>query len=182
MNRYDTDETFISARAENSSQPLSGLTEGTALPICRIYDKLTDELLSAFSETGGWHLVVDEGAVASATFRAGALSVSVEDGGRTWYAIQVCLVPTAMSAGYWTVSFEARSDKPRKTIVDIAHVGDDWHAFAGRPVFRLTPKWTAFGFSFFNERRDEPRARFEFNLGGEHANADFRNLRISKDC
>jgi hypothetical protein len=160
---------------------ISGLTEGMDLPRRRIYNGIDRELLSSISATFGWHLVVDEGAEASASFHDGALEVEIADGGRTWYAIQLCCLPLPISAGFWSVEFDARSDGPRRLILDIAHVGDDWFAFAGRPFFRLTGEWTTYRFAFFNEKRVEPSARFEFNLGGEGASASFRNVRIGEE-
>jgi len=173
--------TAVSGQGGTAKNLLSGLTEGKVLPQYRIYNSISDELITSFSYTNGWHLVVDEGGVASSVFREGVLKIDIAEGGRTWYAIQVCCLPLPLSAGYWTVIFEARSDVPRRMILDIAHIGDDWFAFAGRPVFRLMPEWTTYEFSFFNEKQPEPMARFEFNLGGENVSAEFSNLRIIRE-
>ena len=161
---------------------LAGLAEESILPQFRIYDRLNGDFVDSLSPTKGWHLVVDEGGAASACFRRGMLKIDVADGGRRWYAVQVCCLPLAISAGYWSVTFEARSGRARRMILDLAHVGDDWFAYAGRPVVRLTPEWTRYEYSFYNDKPAEPTARFEFNLGGEDVSAEFRNVRVVRDA
>lgn len=161
--------------------PFAGIAEGAVLPATGIYDGIDEGLLADFAATGGWHLVLDRDAEASARYEGGVLEVRVGAGGGRWYGVQVCCLPIDLPQGYWTVEFEARSARPRRMVFDIAHVGDGWFAYAGRPVYRLGPAWTAYRLSFLQDWRHEPMARFEFNLGAEDVSADFRGLRIFKE-
>jgi hypothetical protein len=162
-------------------RPMDGLPSETVLPEYKIYNYLTDDLVDGFGATAGWHLIVDEGAVARAVQRDGILRVDVADGGRVWYAVQVCLLPLPLTEGKWKVIFEARSDAPRNMILDVAHVGGDWHSFSGRIDYPLDTEWKRFEADFEVEGRVEPLGRFEFNLGGEGVGAEFRNLQIVHD-
>lgn len=159
----------------------ASIPEGSILSATGIYDGIGEGLLSGFAPTGGWHLVLDRDAEASARYEGGVLAVRVARGGAKWYGVQVCCLPVELPPGYWTVEFEARSARPRRMVLDIAHVGDGWFAYAGRPVYRLTPEWTAYKLSFLQDWQPEPMARFEFNLGADDCGADFRGLRLIRE-
>ena len=161
-------------------KPFSGLTEGALLPTCKIYSTVNDQLIKAFSETSGWHLIVDEGGNADAVFKDGILRVNVHDGGRIWYAIQACFIPLALTEGKWEIVFDARSDEPREMTLDIGHVGGDWYTFSGRKVFPLSPEWKTYHLAFNVGIRLDQKARFEFNLGGKTVGAEFRDLKITR--
>lgn len=157
---------------------LSELPRGAVLHAYPEYTSVGKGFPETLKQHNGWHLVLQHGGLSTAAYNRGILEVEVADGGSQWYSVQVCLLPMPVEAGRYKVLFEARSDKPRAMILDIGHVGGDWHSFSGRIPYQLTPNWKAYATEFAVNGHVDPLARFEFNLGGESVGAEFRNVRI----
>ena len=169
---------LLTGCSEPGADPLSALPSGSVLPTYPEYTSVAKGFPEKLKRYHGWHLVLQHGGCASASFNDGILDVAVADGGSQWYSVQACLLPLPMEEGRYKVVFEAKSDKPRAMILDISHVGGDWHSFSGRIEYRLNPTWKTYTTEFAVDGRVDPFARFEFNLGGESVGAEFRNVRI----
>lgn len=145
--------------------PAAG-ADGKAFPAFPVYEKLPPEFLAQLAEAGGWHLVLGEGGRAKLTCADGQLKVSIEEGGRIWWAVQVSFIPLPLLTGRsYEVRFKARAQRPQPMILDIAQVGT-WYSYSPRVEFPLTTEWQEFTTRFeMGKAASEPNARFEFNLG-----------------
>jgi hypothetical protein len=153
--------------------------EATDIPTLTTYNSLSPELATELREKGRWHLILfGDGADAQVLLENGAAHVHIEDGGRIWYSIQFCYLPLPLEADrVYTIRFDARADRPRTMVFEIAHVGDDWFSHSGRHIIRLGTEWNTCEFNIL-AMRPEPQARFEFNLGNDPSDVYFDNVTV----
>lgn len=118
-----------------------------------------------------WHLEQHAGCRASVSKsgHAGTNAIAIEIGkadGTGWH-LQLTQAHLAVQQGrYYTITFQARSDRPRQIDCSIGQAHEPWRNLGLSRKLDLTPQWKRFSFGFVTTDADD-NARISFALGGD---------------
>ena len=172
MRRYGSTEMLRSVWAEGT-QPLG-------------QNLLTNGNFEAVSGSGipqNWHLEQHSGCRASLSRyryqgRAG-LRIEIGKADQTDWHLQLNQRGLSVKAGqYYTVIFQAASDKPRQITCNVGQAHSPWNNLGLSKNIELTNQWQSFRFGFVAQA-DDDNARVNFAVGGSKtavylANVEFR--------
>ncbi len=128
-------------------------------------EKLDDEWYWAFQT-----FTTGEG---KAEIADNTMTISTENSGSVDYSIQLVQagLPARIGKKY-KVSFDAWSDEPRSMIVDISAPDHDFGRYMEDTKVNLTQTKQHYSFEYTEEKRDDPNARIEFNMGKSESTAN----------
>jgi len=140
-------------------------------------------LSSSTTSLRDWHLEQHSGCKASISPQRyqskDALRIDIERADQTEWHLQFNQGGLAVKAGrYYTISFEAAADKPRKLGCSVSQAHDPWSNLGLSRQAQLKPDWQKFKFGFV-AKADEDNARLSFAFGTSEvpiyiANIEFR--------
>ena len=158
----------------------------------------TNELLSAAWQTGArdggpellkngdfarglseWNLEKHEGAEATATPVAGALSVDVTKAGTEPWHVQIGQGRLNLQQGQsYTVTFRAKAEAGHSVRISAGEAHAPWGVFESKPV-KVTSEWQSFAFSFV-AKQDDDNARISFtDLGAQTGSYQFSDVHVT---
>ncbi len=125
-----------------------------------------------------WNLEQHEGCRASVSQAEGTIRIEIDRANDTTWHLQLTQGHLALSEGrYYTVSFDASSDKPRQISCTVSQAHSPWSNMGLSRTVSLDTKSKRFRFGFV-ARADEGNARISFALGGDSASVHLANVEV----
>jgi len=120
-----------------------------------------------------WHLEQHAGCRASVSKSghagANAIAIKIDKADDTGWHLQLTQAHFAVKQGrYYTITFQARSDRTRQIDCSIGQAHEPWRNLGLSRKLDLTPQWKHFSFGFVTTGTDD-NARISFALGGDTA-------------
>ncbi|MBL7153881.1 MAG: carbohydrate binding domain-containing protein [Phycisphaerae bacterium] len=107
-----------------------------------------------------------------------ALKIEIEKADDTEWHLQFNQRGLAVRKGqYYTVSFEAAADKPRRITCGVSQAGSPWSGLGLSRRVELTRKRTAYRLGF-TATADEENARLSFSIGGSEIPIHLANIEL----
>lgn len=172
VNRYGSNEKLREAWAEGVQQLGEDLLNNGDLQVTA----------PAGSVPKNWHLEQHEGCLASLSRRQylskDALFIEIGKANDTQWHLQLNQGGLSFTAGqYYTVIFEAASDRPRELGCNVGQAASPWGNLGLSRQAGLTNQWQAFSFGFV-AGADENNARLSFAFSGSNAPVYLANVRL----
>lgn len=129
-----------------------------------------------------WNLEQHEGCRAGISRRPGlpddAIQIQIDKADDTEWHLQLTQSGLALTEGrYYTVSFDASSDRQRTVNCSIGQAHDPWGNLGLSRRVELTDRWTHFTLGFV-ATADEDNARISFVLGGDEAPINLAHVEL----
>ena len=172
VNRYGSNEKLREAWAQGVQQLGGDLLSNGDLQVTA----------SAGSVLKNWNMEQHEGCLASLSRRQylskDALFIEIGKANDTQWHLQLNQGGLSLTAGqYYTVIFEAASDRPRELGCNVGQAASPWGNLGLSRQAGLTNQWQAFSFGFV-AGADESNARLSFAFSGSNAPVYLANVRL----
>ena len=172
VNRYGSNEKLRESWAEGTQQLGGDLLSNGDLQITG----------PAGSVPNDWHLEQHEGCIASLSrgrYRSkDALFIEIGKADDTQWHLQLNQGGISLAAGqYYTVIFEAASDRPRELGCNVGQAASPWGGLGLSRQAGLTNQWQTFSFGFV-PTADENNARVNFAFSGSTAPVYLANVQL----
>ena len=166
--KYGSDEKLREAWSEDA-QPLGK-------------NLLTDVNLKSGNVHSDWQLEQHSGCKAMLRqqkyLSQDALRIDIDKADETEWHLQFKQAGFSVEAGkYYTVTFEAAAEKPRKLSCAVSQAHEPWQNLGLSRGVDLTQKWQTFRFGFV-AKEDDQNARVSFSFGGNNIPFYLANIKL----
>ena len=163
-----------------SDEKLREAWSGGAQPLGK--NLLTDANLKSGNVPSGWQLEQHSGCKAvlrrQRYLSQDALRIDIDKSDETEWHLQFKQAGLSIEAGeYYTVTFEAAGEKPRKLSCGVSQAHEPWQNLGLSRWVDLTQKWQTFRFGFV-AKADDHNARVSFSFGGNNVPFYLANIRL----
>ena len=163
-----------------SDEKLREAWSGGAQPLGR--NLLTDSSLKSVNVPSGWQLEQHSGCKAVLRRQRyqsqDALRIDIDKSDETQWHLQFKQGGLSVKAGeYYTVTFDAAAEKPRKLSCGVSQAHEPWQNLGLSRRADLTQKWQAFRFGFV-AKDDDDNARVSFAFGGSDVSFYLANVEL----
>lgn len=113
-----------------------------------------------------WNFLLFEEGAATATIHDNMIEIAPTNNGKQDYSVQLVHwdIPVVNGETY-KVTFKAKADEDRTMKVAVTGPFADWARYYMDTKYELTSEWQDYEFEFTVNKRDDSRARLEFNMG-----------------
>lgn len=145
------------------------------------YSVLTDEMIQSAAANGSWQFILTEGGEAEVKVKKREAVISISEAGRQVWAVQLVQGPLFLEQGKrYRISFDASSDRNRRMMVKVNHIGGSWMSYSPEWDIPLGKKKTRYVHEFVMRHWDDPDTRIEFNMGRDVGTIRIGNVRIEE--
>ncbi len=137
-----------------------------------------DGSVSASGKPGKWRLFLDNSTKGHVEISSGACKVVIEKPAYIPWYVQLIYGPVGLSSGNsYTLTFDVRSDAPRRFFVIIDKNESGYKVFMERKRFDSTAEWQTITLDFKSAGSDN-RAQLEFDCANDKSAIYFRNVSL----
>jgi hypothetical protein len=165
---------WLSQQYSSDEKLRKAWTKGTQL--------LGSNLLSEVNVSGDWQLEQHSGCKAELRqqkyLSKDALRIDIDRADQTEWHLQFKQAGFSVDAGkYYTVTFDAAGEKPRKLTSGVSQAHEPWQNLGLSRKVDLKQKWQTFRFGFV-AKDDDDNARLSFSFGGNNVPFYLANIKL----